>query len=556
MTHRTSDGTVPWPAADAEVFRSKGYWKDRALGSYVMDAADRDPSAVAVVDGEMRLTYGELIDRVDACAERMIDLGLRADNRLVLQLPNCWEFVVLVLGCFRAGVVPVMALTAHRQYELSYLAGHSEAVAIVVPDSFREFDHRDMAMTLAHEVPTLEWVIVKGDPGNAGTSLDDLVAPGDDTAGARSRLDAAAPSGDAVACFLLSGGTTGLPKLIARTHNDYELNVRMTSAVTNVTDKTVYLGTLPASHNFPFACPGVLGTLFAGGRVVMVPSPEPSRAFSVIGSEKVTLATAVPAVAQRWIEYQQDNRTDLLGSLEVLQVGGARLADEMAYKVRPVLGATLQQVFGMAEGLINMTRLDDPEEVICATQGRPVSEADEVRIVDADGNDVPAGTAGSILTRGPYTPRGYYRAAEQNAQAFTPDGWYASGDIVERRPDGNLVVQGRDKDMINRGGEKISADEIENLAYRIDAVALAAAVGMPDESLGERLCLYVTLKPGAAVSLADIQDNMRTLGVAAFKIPDRLITVDELPMTKVGKIDKKTLRADIAARLQQASTGP
>ncbi len=555
MTQRTSDGTVPWPTEAAELFRRNGHWKDRALGFYVVDAAERNPDAVAVVDGDIRLTYRELVDRVDACAERMLALGLRADDRVVVQLPNCWEFVVLVLACFRAGVVPTMALTAHRHYELSYLARHSEAVALVVPDEFREFDHREMALRLANEVPTLQRVIVKGDASDASASLDDLVAPGSDPTGARSRLDASEPQADAVACFLLSGGTTGLPKLIARTHNDYELNVRMTSVVTNVTHETVYLGTLPASHNFPFACPGILGTLFAGGRVVMLPSPEPSRTFSAIGREKVTLAAAVPAVAQRWIEYQQDNATDLLNSLEVLQVGGARLADEIAYKVKPVLGATLQQVFGMAEGLINMTRLDDPQEVICTTQGRPVSDADEVRIVDSEGNDLPYGTAGSILTRGPYTPRGYYRAVEQNGLAFTADGWYASGDIVEQRPDGNLVVHGRDKDMINRGGEKISADEIENLVYRIDGVALAAAVGMPDASLGERLCLYVTVKPGAVVTLAEIQDDMRTLGVAAFKIPDRLIVLDDLPMTKVGKIDKKALRADITARLTNAEPG-
>jgi 2-hydroxy-7-methoxy-5-methyl-1-naphthoate---CoA ligase len=546
MTHHTSEGIVPWPADQAALFRSRGYWRDGALGSYVLDAADRTPDAVALVDGEMRLTYAELVSRMDGCAERMFALGLRADDRLLLQLPNCWEFVVLTLACFRAGVVPVMALTAHRQYELAHLAQHSEAAAIVVQDVFREFDHLAMAHALAEQVPTLRHVVVKGDAGTAGVSLERLVAPSDDAAGARDRLNANAPHGDAVACFLLSGGTTGLPKLIARTHNDYELNVRMTSAATNVTDKTVYLGTLPASHNFPFACPGILGALFAGGRVVMLPSPEPRRAFFVIHAEKVTLAAAVPAVAQRWIEYQKDNQTNLLDSLEVLQVGGARLADELAYKVRPVLGATLQQVFGMAEGLINMTRLDDPEEVICETQGRPVSEADEIRIVDQDGNDLPVGTPGSMLTRGPYTPRGYYRAEEQNALAFTPDGWYSSGDIVEMRADGNLIVQGRDKDMINRGGEKISAEEIENLAYRVDGVALAAAVGIPDQSLGERLCLCVTLTPGASVSLEEIQQSMRELGVAPFKIPERLVILDELPTTKVGKIDKKALRENLA----------
>ncbi|MGM9471448.1 (2,3-dihydroxybenzoyl)adenylate synthase [Pseudarthrobacter sp. YS3] len=377
----------------------------------------------------------------------------------------------------------------------------------------------------------------------------DVLAPGQDAAGARARLDAAAPPPDSPALFLLSGGTTGLPKLITRTHNDYAYNIKACSIPTGVTEDTVYLGTLPASHNFPLACPGILGVLFAGGRAVMLPSPEPRKAFATIEREKVTLSTAVPAVAQRWIEYQQETGGSRLSTLEVIQVGGSRLPDEIARKVKPVLGATLQQVFGMAEGLINTTRLDDPEDVICTTQGRPVSEADEVRIVDEFGEDLPDGVAGSILTRGPYTPRGYYRAPEANARAFTPGGWYASGDIVERRPDGNLIVQGRDKDMINRGGEKISAEEIESLVYRLEDVTMAAAIAMPDQILGERLCLYITVKPGTEVTLEQIQDLLRRTGVAAFKIPEHLVVVDELPTTKVGKINKKDLRADIAERL-------
>jgi salicylate---CoA ligase len=206
-------------------------------------------------------------------------------------------------------------------------------------------------------------------------------------------------------------------------------------------------------------------------------------------------------------------------------------------------------VFGMAEGLLNYTRLDDPDEVICSTQGRPLSPGDEVRIVDESGADLPDGVPGALLTRGPYTPRGYYRAPEQNARAFTADGWYRSGDVVRRRPDGNLVVEGRDKDMINRGGEKISAEEVENLVYRLPAVAQVAAVAMPDPELGERVCVYVVLKPGADLSLEEIRGSMSERGVARYTWPERLEVVDELVTTKVGKIDKKALREDLATRL-------
>jgi non-ribosomal peptide synthetase component E (peptide arylation enzyme) len=292
--------------------------------------------------------------------------------------------------------------------------------------------------------------------------------------------------------------------------------VKATSAVTGVDETTVYLGTLPASHNFPLACPGVLGALFAGGTSVMLPSPEPVRAFATIEREGVTVAAAVPAVAQRWLEYGHDHPGASLDSLLVLQVGGSRMPD--------------------------------PDEVVIATQGRPVSEADEIRIVDEAGRDVPDGVPGSILTRGPYTPRGYFRAAEHNSRAFV-DGWYSSGDIVLRRPDGNLIVLGRDKDIINRGGEKISAEEVENVVYRLPEVDLAAAVSMPDPVLGERLCLFVTLLGGEPLTLDVVRDFMTAQGLAAFKLPERIEIVDSMPMTKVGKIDKRALRETIAEKL-------
>jgi 2,3-dihydroxybenzoate-AMP ligase len=357
-----------------------------------------------------------------------------------------------------------------------------------------------------------------------------------------------------VAVFLLSGGTTGLPKLIARTHDDYAYNARASAEVAAVGADAVYLVSLPAGHNFPLACPGILGALLAGGRVVTLPSPEPVRAFATIASEGVTHTAVVPAVAARWMEYAAENGPAALASLRVVQVGGARLADELAYKVKPVLTATLQQVFGMAEGLLNYTRLDDPDDIVCTTQGRPMCPADEVRIVDAFDQDVPDAQPGMLLTRGPYTPRGYYRAAEQNARAFTADGWYRSGDICRRTAEGNLIVEGRDKDMINRGGENISAEEVENLVYQLPAVSQVAAVAMPDRRLGERVCLYVVPRPGETVTLDEVRDLMEKIGVARFKLPERLVVVDELASTKVGKIDKKALRNDIAARLAAEAT--
>jgi salicylate---CoA ligase len=548
---RLAEGTVPWPEELAREYAERGWWRGRALGAELLAAADARPDAFALVDGDVRLTYRSLTARADALAARLVDdLGLAREDRIVVQLPNCWEFVVLTMACLRAGIVPVMALPAHRGHELAYLAAHAEAAALAVPSTLRGFDHQAMAADLVAGSDTLRSVLVVGDPLAPGSlDLTALCAEPDDAAAARARWDADEPGSRSVAVFLLSGGTTGLPKLIARTHDDYAYNARASAELCRLGPGTVYLTALPASHNFPLACPGILGTLLAGGRVVMLPSPEPERTFAVVAAEGVTVTAAVPAVAQRWLAHAAEVGSGQLATLELLQVGGARLADEVARTVRPVLGCTLQQVFGMAEGLLNYTRLDDPEEVVCATQGRPLSPGDEVRIVDEAGEDLPDGVPGALLTRGPYTPRGYYRAPEQNARAFTPDGWYRSGDVVRRRPDGNLVVEGRDKDMINRGGEKVSAEDVENLAYTLPQVAQAAAVAMPDADLGERVCLYAVLRPGATLTLTEVRDAMAAAGVARHTWPERLEVVGELPTTKVGKIDKKALRADVAARL-------
>ncbi|OXR42903.1 Salicylyl-CoA synthase / salicylate adenylyltransferase [Nocardia cerradoensis] len=548
------DGVVPWPDDIAAEYRKAGYWQDRSIGSYVEAQVAHRPDQVAVVDGATRLTYRRLWDRAASCAQALLDLGLAPGDRILVQLPNCWEFVALTLGCLRIGIVPVMALPAHRRHELTHLAAAAEAVALVVADTDRGTDLRHVAQQVAAEVPSVRAVLVHGEssaePGRSAPEY--RLADALTTTVAFDEAEYA-PRGSDVALMLLSGGTTGLPKLIVRTHDDYACNILRCAEVSEFDSATVYLGTLPSSHNFPLACPGILGALFSGGRTVMLPSPSPQRALRTIDAEGVTVAAAVPAVAQVWIEHQREHAPMRGTTLRVLQVGGSRMPDELAARVEPVLGARLQQVFGMAEGLINMTRIDDDADVVVSTQGRPVSAADEILVVDEHGNPVPDGTPGALLTRGPYTPRGYFRAPEHNLRAFTPDGWYASGDIVIRRPDGNLVVAGRDKDMINRGGEKISAEEVENFAYQIDGVEMAAAVAMPDPALGERLCLYLMLRPGCVVEPADIEAVMEAAGAARFKIPERIESVAAMPMTKVGKIDKKALRDDIRARLARTA---
>ncbi|MDG4766927.1 AMP-binding protein [Solwaraspora sp. WMMD406] len=542
----TADQFVPWPADLAHAYRVAGVWRGRPLGSYLWEWADQHGDWIAVRDGAHRLTYRELATATDLLAERVARLGLGRGDTILVQLPNCWQFVVLTLACFRLGVRPVMMLPPHREYEMGSIAAHVRAKALVVPSVWRGFDHQRMAHQIAAGLAEPARVLVVGDDVRPDSvdllGLLDSPADGDDDGQRRRRwLDERAPDGADIALFLLSGGTTGVPKLIGRTHDDYEYNIRQVVAACGFGPDTRYLAVLPAGHNFPLANPGILGALFAGGQAVLVPSPRPDVVFEAIETARVTATSAVPAVALKWMETAATCGRDL-SSLRFVHVGGSMLAPEVAARIGPALGCRLQQVYGMAEGLICYTPIDASDEVAHGTQGMPISAYDELLIVDDDGRPVPPGAVGELLTRGPYTPRGYYGSPAQNSLSFTTDGWYRTGDLVRRTAEGAVVVCGRVKDLINRAGEKISAGEVEALVQELPQVAEAAAVPQPDPEVGERVCLFVRLHAPGQLTLADVAAAFARRGVAAFKVPERLVVLPELPQTAVGKPDKKVLR--------------
>lgn len=517
---------MSWPAELAARYRADGHWLDRTLDHW-LDAVGQ-PDRIALVSGEHRISYRELAAHVERLAAGLLERGLRRGDRILVQLPNRWEFVALLLACLRTGVQPVLTLPAHRYSELRYLARHAEARMIVVPDRWRDFDHAAMAERVANG---LDWpceVVVVGDVLPAALLAEPTTVVN-------------RPEPDDIAFFLLSGGTTGTPKMIGRTHNDYDCHIRSTSGHTAIGTDTVYLAVLPAAHNFPL-CPGILGTLVAGGTVVLALSPEPSAAFAIMARESVTMTSVVPAIARRWVEAVATFGRP--SSLELVQIGGSVLDADLADAVSSALGCRIQQVFGMAEGLISYTRPDDPDDVVRGTQGRPVCVADEIRIVDEDDREVSPSEVGELLTRGPYTTCGYYRSPEHNARAFTPDGWYRTGDLVRLHPTGNLVVAGRRKDLINRAGEKVSADEVEQLALDLFDLAGVAAIPVPDRTVGERVCLVVVARD-TAPTLAQVRDAFTAHGVANYKVPEQLEVLGALPLTPVGKVDKKALRASL-----------
>ncbi|MDQ0792598.1 (2,3-dihydroxybenzoyl)adenylate synthase [Streptomyces sp. B1I3] len=540
MTIDSGADAPTWPAEFAERYRAAGHWRGETFGSVLAGRAAAHPDRIAVVDPapERRTwTYRQLEENSARLAAGFAARGISRGDRVVLQLPNIGEFIEVAFALFRLGALPVYALPAHRETEIEYFCSFTEAVAYVIPDAHAGFDHRALASKVRERTPTLRHVFVVGDPGEHTALSDVPCAPAGELAG---------PEPHDLAFLQLSGGTTGVPKLIPRTHDDYIYSLRGSNEICGVDEDTRFLVVLPAAHNFPMSSPGWLGALYAGGTVVLCPRPDPATAFPLVERERVTMTGMVPPLALVWTEAAPDAEEDL-SSLELVLVGGAKYSEAAARRLEPALGCRLMQVFGMAEGLVNYTRLDDDHETVVTTQGLPISPDDEIRIVDDAGDEVAEGGYGHLLTRGPYTIRGYWRADDHNARAFTPDGFYRTGDIVRRTPTGHLVVEGRAKDQINRGGEKVAPEEIENIILSHPAVHDVSVVGVADEYLGERSLAYVILREGAEpLKPAAVKRLVRERGVAAYKVPDLVEFVDAFPQTGIGKVSKKGLRSEAA----------
>jgi len=545
------DGVTPFPAEFAARYRALGYWEDRPLFDGFTGALAAHADRVAVVDEAGPLTYRELDERSQRLARVLLDHGFKPLDRIIVQLPNTAVFAIFYFALQRIGAVPVLALPGHRRREITQFAEISGARALAVPAAARGFDFTAMAAEIMADRPDLRLCLVQGmndGPNDARfVRLEDLLerSPGTSREALEEiRIDPADP-----ALFLLSGGTTGIPKLIPRTHNDYLYNSKAAAAACEIGPGDVLLDVLPIEHNLPLGCPGLQGFLLSGGTVVLGTSTRPRDVFELIERHRVTHIHLVPALLIRWIDDPLITKYDL-SSLRVIQSGGQRLQPEVRLRAERALpGCFIQENFGMAEGLIMFVRSADPPDVRRETCGRPASPADEVYLVDEDGHVVPDGEPGELIVRGPYTLRGYFRAPEHNTRAFTPDGFYRSGDLLRKLPSGNYVVEGRVKDLINRGGEKISAEEVENLILAHEAVLDVACVPYPDPVLGERMCACVVPRPGRSLSLAELVTFLLGFEIAKFKLPERLEFFDALPLSGFGKVSKQ----DLAARLAGGS---
>ena len=543
------EGVVPFPPEFSRRYREKGYWRDRSLAEEFAPVFERYAERVAFIDRDARVTYSEVNDVSDRLALNLLEAGLGPLDRVVVQLPNVIEFVYLYFALQKIGCIPIAALATHRFLEVSQFAKLSGASACVTPDRHGDFDFTEMIRRVREEALSVKLGIVLGEAPAGFLSLADLISREPKKRQKDLRALKIDPTDPAI--FQLSGGTTGVPKLIPRTHNDYVYNSRIAAKVCGVTGDSVLLLALPIAHNLPLACPGVQGYMLSGGKVVLSASTRPDDLFQLIQRHKVTHLKVVPALLIRLINDPSIGRYDL-SSLRVIQSGGQRMQPEVRLRTRELIpSAFVQENFGMSEGMLFFVRAEDPEDVRLETCGRPISPDDEVRLVDEEGREVAPGEVGELTCRGPYTLRGYYGVPEYNARQFTPDGFYRSGDLMRLDPSGNYVVEGRKKDLVNRGGEKISAEEIENLILSHPSVQNIACVPIPDPDLGERMCACVILKRNCVLTLKELVAFLMDKEIAKFKLPERLEVLSDFPVSPFGKVSKKVLVEMVTRKLEQ-----
>ncbi|TCK22008.1 AMP-binding protein [Pseudonocardia endophytica] len=546
---RWRDDVVPFPTDEAAAYRAAGYWTGRTIGEQFHRVASAHPHDLAVVTSAASYTYSEIDERTDRIAAGLVQLGFLPGDAVLLQIENSVEAVLAWYGLIKAGTVPVATLAAHRGHELHEIGTITEATGHLVQADHPKADLVELARRMAAASPVPRTVLtVGGDDGAADGVADGVVRIEDlgaaiDPADARAVVErvAAEIDGEDVAVFQLSGGTTATPKVIPRLHDEYWYNASAYARRLGWDRSTRVAHVLPMIHNAGIVC--CLHSAHSVGAAVVLSSPDPDVLLPTMAASGTTDTMAYPALALEWGEHPTFEAA--AASLRRIVLTGTKVTDP-SFALFERRGIRVLGLYGAGEGLVMVTPPDDPAEVRQHALGTPLSDLDDVRVlVPGTEETAPDDTPGELCFGGPYTLRGYLRSPERNAEAFTSDGLYRSGDLVAARTIAGvrcLTFEGRAKDQVVRGGEKVNAAEIEALVVQMPGVARAALVPVPDPRLGERGCLFLEMLPGVpAPELTDVIAHLDAREVAKFKWPERLEILDAIPRTRVGKIDKRAL---------------
>lgn len=543
-------GTLPFPKDLRDRYYRDKIWFGITLGEMLDRTCDLYPYKEALVAGNVRLTYRELREWTDRAAIAFLELGIQKLDRVLLQVPNWAEFIYAYYGLHKIGAIPVMCIPRFSQREIEHFCQVTEAVAWIVPLQFEKIDYHPIIESILSRKFSLNHILVIESPLAQGLKLPegtlsfhDLLKKMDLQRYPKDYLKAFKPDPDEICHLMPTGGTTGLPKLVPRTHNDFYCNFEYRAKAWERSPRDITLIATPLTHNMAIEV-SMNPAFLTGGKVVVLSSTRPKDILEAIEKERVTTTILAVAQVQQIVDDPELSRYDL-SSLNVIATGGSRMPPETIKKVYDRLKCKFFNVFGMSEGPCLQTRYQDPDEVVFHTVGWPICPYDEFKVIDANGQELPQGIEGELVARGPCIFRGYYKGESENQEAFTEDGFFRTGDIAKFDPEGRVIITGRKKDIIIRGGENISAREVEDLISTYPKVEQVSAVGMPDPILGERVCAFIKLKKGDTLVFEELIAYLKEKKTSVLYLPERIEIIDEMPLTNVGKVDKKRLREQI-----------
>ncbi len=553
MTQPTTEWRRPVSPADRERYHRLGWWRDVTGLDELLAAVRRHPDKAAVVSYRQgrplpaTITYGQLGALIDRFAGAFRSLGVRPGDVVTIQLPNSWEFPALVFGAMRAGAVPNPVPPIYREHELSFMLRHARSKVYVVPASSGKFSYRDMAVSLKATLPDLEHiVVVDGAPDDAEVLGFEqaFVAPLHELRpGLTQELDRLRPGADDPAFLMFTSGTTGTPKAALHTHNTaWSAGRPLPEAIGLTAADTCFMAST-VGHLTGFFW-GTYMPLAMGQKVVYQDVWDARQLIDIIDLENITWTVSATPFAMDMVAAQKTAQR-ALSSLRAFVCGGAPIPPQAAIAMQEHLGVDLVSLWGMTEiGICSIHRLGSPLEILASSDGLPVTHM-ELRIVDEELALLPDGQEGRLQARGPSIIVGYCDQPQLTIDAETPDGWFETGDLGLRTPDGGIRITGRSKDIIVRGGQNVPVVEVENILAQHDQVRDVAIVAYPDDRLGERGCAVV-VPDGTAPTLEDLKKFLEKAGLARQFWPERLDIVDAMPRTPSGKIKKYVLRQTVA----------
>lgn len=532
---------IDWYLHEVERYEQLGFLRKKTLMEELEIIAELFPSNIAVVEGNRRLTYQELLQEIEQLSTGFLSLGWQQGDRVLLQLPNTIEFITILFSLLKIGVQPVLMLPSHREIEIDTVAKMVQPIAYICCSTHLGFQYECMAAQVIPLHKSIQYIVTVGKSTVQWQATFTHVTLNQLKESNNSVAVSDLPHYRDTALYLLSGGTTGIPKIIPKIHEAYAYNALSSAEKCGMTPETVYMAVLSISHDYPLCSPGILGTLFTGGKVVLCQTSSFDEAFQEIEKERVTHTSIVPTIVSLWLEAFEWYEELDMSSLEVVLIGAAHLEQKTAVHFMDKFQCKIQQGYGLGEGITCFTALDDPIEIVTSCQGRAISLGDEIKIVDEVGREVPQGELGELVAKGPYTFGGYYQASALNADIFTMDYFLRTGDKARITPEGNVQIVGRVREQINRAGENIIPTEIESFLRTHPIIKDVAVIGLPDKELGENICAFLVTN-GQKIERDEICSFLIHLGVAQYKLPDRIIYVERLPFINVGKVDKNKLK--------------